>query len=202
MSTIDIHDAVTSTLRQLPAALGPVQVNPVIGRAGVNCVKGNYYQLERSRPNELGGKRTHFWVQCAQGTHFQLLPDGVEIVVSQVGAAQRYYGGKIQAKPGGWLTIPARAEAHGVRAREFNNLRFVPLSPVKAMLVVNYSTKLRRMKDGGFSSGGLQGGGVMYWGVREVEQEADPSTLPTDLDLYAAIVSELNYYVDWKLTRG
>lgn len=197
--SIDIRDTAGSALRRLSLSVAPGAINPVAGRAGVNKVKEHYWKLEQERPNALGGKRTNFWAQCARSTHFTLLPDGVTVHVSQVGAAQRYYGGTIRPKGGKkYLTIPARAEAHGMRAREFTNLHFA-ITEAGPALVAGYASQIRRTKKGQTKLISETDPGVMFWLRREVDQAADPSTLPTSEDLSAAVLAEVNDYVDRQL---
>jgi hypothetical protein len=47
---------------------------------------------------------------------------GVSVATDDIIAAQRQFGGTINAKPGGALTLPVAPEAYGHRAGEFTNL--------------------------------------------------------------------------------
>lgn len=193
---IDIRNMVGPALARVSAAMKQGQLNTVAGRAGVNEVKEHYWQLERERPNAMGGTRTNFWAQCARSTNYTQLPDGVKVSVSQVGAAQRFYGGRIVPGPGKkYLTIPARAEAYGRRAKEFTNLHF-EITEAGPALVQGYSSTIRRTKKGKSKLVSETDPGVMFWLRREVNQKGDPSTLPTPVDLAAAVLSEVNDYVE------
>lgn len=196
--TIDIRDTVSPALRNLALAMQPAQINPVVGRAGVNVIKEHYRFLEQARPNALGGKRTNFWAQCARSTHFQLLPDGALISVSQVGAAQRFYGGRITPKAGRkYLTIPARAEAYGMRAREFANLHF-EITEAGPALVQGYASQIRRTKKGKTKFVSETDPGVMFWLRRSITQQADPSTLPAPNDLSNAVMADVTEFIGGK----
>ena len=157
--------------------ISPAGVNPVIGRAGVNLLRDHFRNLESSRPNRLGGPRTHFYNQAARSTHFVTLPDSVALSVNQVGIRQRFQGGEIRPRNSKYLTIPAIAEAYGKRAREFNNLRFVMLKNGPA-LVEAEATQISIGKKGVKNKGSV-GGRVLYWLRRKVTQKADPSVLPS-----------------------
>jgi hypothetical protein len=206
--SIDLSENVSRALDGLQLGLRAERLHPVLGRAGVNLLRDHFFALDRARPNQLGGRRTHFYAQAARGTHFQSQPDAVVLSVNQVGIRQRLLGGIIRPGPGKtFLTIPARAEAHGRRAREFNDLEFVVIPGVGPALVEARRTEVRigrRRKDGSrrVTALGERGGGVMYWLKRFVVQEPDPTVLPSQLDLAAAMLSALNRHVDGLASGG
>jgi hypothetical protein len=177
-TTIDIKDNATPALQSLMANLAGERINPVAGRAGVNCLKAHFRQLEVDRPNKLGGKRTHFYAQAARGTFYTLLPDGVMLGVNQVGIRQRFKGGPIEpSNPPKYLTIPACAEAYGHRAREFS-LRFN----------MNPKTGKKWLSD-------IDTGKPMFWLVPGVNQQADSTVLPADAVLSDYIAGEITGYL-------
>lgn len=189
---------------RLARALRPERLNPVVGRSGVNLFREHFFRLNAERPNKLGGKRTNFYGDAARGTSSTVLPDGALVSVNQVGIRQRWLGGTIRAKPGKWLTIPARAEAHGKRAREFDDLRFVLLTGDErggAALVRNESTALKRKRDRktgavSFVAGEERGGEVMYWLRRSVTQRPDPSVVPLPDVIYGRLFADVGGYLD------
>lgn len=186
--------------KRLLAALRPEVINKVVARSGVNLFREHFFKLNAERPNKLGGRRTQFYGDAARGTSATVLPDGALVSVNQVGIRQRWKGGTIRAKPGKWLTIPARAEAHGKRAREFNDLRFV-LFEHGAALIRNDATTLKRKRDrktGKVSlvAGEERGGEVMYWLKRSVTQRADPSVIPMPDVIYGRLFADVGGYLD------
>lgn len=178
-STIDIRDNATPALKSLLDSCTGPNINPVVGRAGVNFLRIHFRRLNAERPNKLGGERTNFYAQAARGTNYTLLPDGVILGINQVGIRQRFYGGKIEAgNPPKNLTIPADAEAYGKRAGEFYNLRFC----------MNPKTGKKWLAD-------KTTGKILFWLKPSVDQKADPTVLPTDQELSDHIVRELGGYL-------
>lgn len=186
-STIDIRDTATPALRSLLDSCAGKNINPVVGRAGVNYLKIHFRKLNAERANKLGGERTNFYAQAARGTNYTLLPDGVVLGINQVGIRQRFYGGTIKAgkqisritgKPTQYLTIPACSEAYGKRAGEFYNLRF----------------RMNKEKTSGSLSDKTTGQ-TLFWLKKEVTQKEDKSVLPTDQELSDHIVRELGSYL-------
>ena len=197
--TIDIRDQASAALAALRAGVSPGAMNPAIG-AGV--VKLFQVWFRNNGTNKQGWPSTGFWADAARNTSWQLVPDGVLISAEKIGVRQRYQGGDIEPGPGkSFLTIPARAEAYGKRAGEFDNLVFAwhrkdgksePWGLVEAS-----ATKVKRgkkRKDGSQKTTTEEVGGlVMFWLVKSVHQDADPSVLPPDNligDTALAVVSD------------
>lgn len=90
-----------------------------IGGAVQREFQDHLRRLDAQRPNQLGGVRTHFYGDAAQATFFAVTNDGATVTVAQQGFRQRVLGGTIRPVRSKWLTIPARAEAHGKRAGKF-----------------------------------------------------------------------------------
>ena len=193
--------------RRLAAAIRPATINPVVGRSGVNTLREHFFGLNASRPNRLGGKRTQFYADAARGTSSVTQPDGALISVNQVGIRLRLLGGTVRAGANGsgkkWLTIPARAEAHGKRAGEFNDLRFVFFEH-GAALVRNEQTTLKRKRDRktgkvSYVAGEERGGEVMFWLKRSVTQKPDPGVLPRPELVAARLDRDVGAFVDRRI---
>jgi hypothetical protein len=154
-----------------------------------NTLRKHFSKLDRQRPNRLGGTRTHFYGQVRRSVQQPVLlgGDGVKVSIPHVGIAQRYFGGKIEAKDDGWITVPASTETHGKSAREFDDLDFVLFRPDLAALVQREQSDL--------ATGETTGDGVFYWLKKEVEQKEDKSVLPTDEDLQTAAVAAGEKYL-------
>lgn len=187
--TVDVRDASKAILATAEARMSPRVVNKIIGRAGQTFVRKHFYDLDAKRPNRMGGDRTHFYGGAARSTTFAATADGAVISVNQTGVRQRILGGPILPTKSKYLTIPARAEAYGKRAREFNNLKVVRFGNVLALVEAD-ATKLRKTKKG-FRAAGETGGGVMYWLVPKVAQKADPSVMPNLESLRVFVLEEL-----------
>lgn len=186
---IDVRDEVRPLLHRIETEAQLQQLNVVIGRAAVNEVRAHFFDLNATR-HRFG---RNYYAGAARGTSFTATPEGPRISVNQVGIRQRRYGGTIKPRaPRRFLTIPAAAEAIGMRAGEFNDLdKELVYDPetgrLRWALVRRASTAIsftkRKGKDGKVSfkvkAQELNAGGtVMFWLVRKVEQRADPSVLP------------------------
>lgn len=153
-------------------------IRRVMGRAVATALRKNFTDLDRKRPNQLGGTRTHFWGQVRRSVQQPELigGDGVKIAINHVGIAQRYFGGDIEAGQNGsgkkFLTLPVAAEAYGHRAREFDDLEFIPSEDGTRAILARHNDA---------SVGSI--GEVLYVLVRRVHQEPDPSILPPEADL-------------------
>ena len=97
-----------------------------IGVGGGLYVKKHFRHLDKTEPNKLGGKRTHFWEKAGRLTQARMTKDGTAMAVftTQIGVRQQILGGPIVPKKAKWLTIPITAEAHGHRARDSYWQRF------------------------------------------------------------------------------
>jgi hypothetical protein len=189
--TVDISKAALdapAVLRRA-AALQGKKLNTQIARGVQQLFMSHFFELDRTRANDLGGKRTHFYGDAAKATASEGTDSEAIVTVAQQGIRQRLEGGEIHAKPGSWLTIPARGEAYGHRAREFHDLHFVKLKNGNAMLIAGEltgATGKMDKKGNLITRGGTEEGVVMYWLVKDVIQEKDPSVLPSE-EKFAAV---------------
>lgn len=172
-------------VRTRAAALKGARLNTQIGRGVAELFKEHFFELDRERPNALGGQRSHFYGDAAKATSSSGDESGATVTVATQGIRQRLLGGTIRAVNGKYLTIPARAEAYGKRAREFKDLRFVKLRGDRAMLVQADSQTVHfgRRKDGAATPGSVKGGLVMYWLVPSVTQGPDRSVIPSESEI-------------------
>lgn len=99
-------------------------VAQVVGREAANRIKDHYQIKDATEPNQLGGKREHFWLQVMKSVNnpiVQSTPDGatIRVAVSDPRIAQKVFGGTIAAKQAKALTIPVAPEAYGRTASTF-----------------------------------------------------------------------------------
>ena len=200
---ISVKNQVTPFLRDLDRNLAPDRLARPIGQGLVQLFKAHFTALDTARANTLGGQRTHFYRGAARGTSWQPVAGGVLIAINQLGIAQRYFGGKIEANQGKALTIPADPEAYGRRARSFNDLRLVVFKDTgKAALVKTMATNIRftkKRKEVKAVSSQIQR--IMYWLVKSVTQRPDPTVLPNDQAVRGAAVLAVRFYIQG-LKRG
>lgn len=182
---IKFADAATPALQRLVLLVQQPALRAALGGGIAKTARTHLRRLERERANKLGGKRTNFYGRAAKAVQRpEVTPTGVVVSINQRGLAQRYFGGDIEPGPGKeWLAIPARAEAYGQRPRdrEQDDLHFVLFRAGLAALVQNEQTSLRDRSE--------SGGGIFYWLVKQVHQEADPTVLPSHEEFATAAVA-------------
>jgi hypothetical protein len=170
---------------RLTAALAPARLNPVIGRAATNTYRAHFNGLNRSRPNQLGGRRTNYYAGAARATSFTLVgTDTVLISINQVGIRQRVFGGTIKPTRSKYLTIPVAPEAHGKRAREFGDL------------VVIFGARGQPIALARKPQGKRGYGTILFRLVKSVTQRADPTVLAPREEVLAAIKTAVTSTID------
>lgn len=194
---IVVKDTATPALRALRAGLQPENLLPIFGRSASNTMRANFDDLESSRPNKLGGQRTHYYSGARAATHYVIDGNYAVVSSSQVGIRMRYFGGTIRAganssfitgKPTKYLTIPVTAESYGHRAADFPDL--------KMLWGRNGPYALARVTVGQLARGGSTANTEILFLLRaEVEIQADPSMLPSSQAFIDAINSDFNKYV-------
>lgn len=181
---ISIQDNATPWLNFLARHLAEPVLQDKIGGEVTRLLLDHLTALDIARPNALGGRRTHFYESAGKNTSYATHDNGVTISVNQTGIAQRYFGGTIEPGPGKkYLTIPARAEAHGRRAGEFDNLEFLFGRHGPYALAERQATAIKFRKRKGettVAASEERGSGIFYWLVKSVSQDPDSSVLPSE----------------------
>lgn len=132
---------------------------------------------------------TGFYADAARSVQAPVVQgENVSIAINKEGLAQRYFGGPIEAKRSKWLTIPAIAQAYGKRAGAFHNLRFVYFRSDLAALVERLSTLVKRDRKGIFRPIASTLGAVFFWLKPSVNQDPDPTVLPSDDEMGARAI--------------
>jgi hypothetical protein len=194
-SLVKISDAATPALQELEQVMTHQNIAANIGEAETILFQNHFAQLG---PNKNGWPTTAFWPRAARAVNWQAFPQSLVISVNQIGVRQRYLGGEIHPTAGHkYLTIPARAEAYGKLAGEFSNLKVAFSRGHAFALVEADATKVsfgRKRKDGTrkVTQGDTIGGGVMFWLVKSVYQNPDPTVLPSDEQIQATAVATVN----------
>lgn len=189
---ISLRGDAPESVQALKAGLAPARLQPIVGRAAHQVYRKHLVGLNSARPNALGGTRTNFYTSAARGTQFRIQGDYVIVSINQVGIALRYFGGTVRPKVKKFLTIPARAEAHGKRASEFDLV-------VLWNRTGPYALARRRDLRAGLARdfvgpGRGRGAEVLFWLVKEVTQRADPTVLPDQLEVESAAAAAVNAY--------
>jgi hypothetical protein len=211
MPTISINTSEVQAM-QLRARQGNLaQDAAMVGsRAIGDLTRQHLFDLDSSRPNALGGPRTHFFSNAARSVQNPVDGNGqVSMSINALGLAQRWLGGDISAGVGTssatgrltkYLAIPARTEAYGLSPSKFQDLHFVPRRNGEAMLVQAFQTLLTHAKKG-LKAAGEVGGLVMFWLVKRVHQDPDPSVLPTEQEMADSAQSAIQNYLSRRLAN-
>lgn len=194
---IDLVDHATPAMAALKAEFSKPGVPETAGGAVRRLLMDHLQGLDQSRPNALGGARTHFYSDAARSVTYEADATSATVGVHKLGLALRRFGGTVRPVNSKWLTIPAIAEAHGRRAREFNNLEVLwagawgqsrPIGLVeRASTDISFRKDRRKAHRGEtiLEKGKERGGRIFYWLVKSCEHQPDESVLPTE-DLIAS----------------
>ena len=206
--TITLSDKATPLLAIVTDAIARGELNSAMARAGVNEIQSHLFKLDAERPNELGGRRTHFYSSAAKSTNYASTADRILININQLGFRQRYEGGRIAPVKSKYLTIPAVSEAYGRLAREFHNLVLqfgrggIPVALAEAGASQVKFGKVRKDGTRKVTKTAEVGGRVYYWLKKEVFQEGDPSVLPSDQKIGDAMIAGGHAYVKHLKAKG
>src|SRR3974390_3332051 len=205
---LSIKDGVTAKLGKIRTAFKPEAINKNIGVAMVRMFQEH---LSKMPSNRAGWPSQGYWAKAAKSTHYQVVPDGVLVSVSQVGFRMHVLGlpDTIQPVNTNNLTIPAVSQAYGRRAGEFSNLKVAftrrggnlvafalvegpPTSPKRK------GTHSLRIKGVGGRTRGIGRtwqGQVIFWLVKSVKTHPTQGVLPEREEMKAAIVKVMN--LEW-----
>lgn len=189
---ITIMDKATPPLRNLDAA-GWRRIKPRIATAVTSLIKDHLFQRDQ-QGNKNGWPSQHFYSGAAKATSWTILADGVQVSINKQGFRQRLQGGVIKPVTKKLLAIPARAEAYGKRPFEFANLKVKfgkrsdgSIGPVALVAREGGAQRAKfskdRMMGDGHAITGIEEGMVLFWLVKQVTQQGDPSILPTQTQM-------------------
>ena len=154
---------------------------------GVRKLLQQHFKMRDQTPNQLGGKRTHFWLDVYKSTQLGEVTDSYAVV----GIGDARFGGKlhdntitpgkgISSKTGAPtrnLSIPVDPEAYGRRPAVFESetgLKLIPLSIGGRIGALGTSGGVGRLLV------------VRYILVKRVFVPRDPNALPADQAMEAA----------------
>jgi len=202
--SVQIHTGdIAEELRALAAGLEPAVLSLNAARSVVRALQDHFGELEATRPNRLGGRRTNFW--AGVGDRVQAPePQGNAAVISinRPGLALRRFGGVVQAgkgissftgRPTQFLAYPAVAAAHGKRPSEFSNLEvgtsINSRGQVQLALVEKTAPKLKGPRGNSKKRAGSprsETRPAIFWLAKTTRHAPDPTVLPTDAQLEEA----------------
>ncbi len=188
MFTLSINDAevsrgITGIVRSITAGLADKQaINKAVARAASQLTKSHLYDLANKR--HRSSVALNFYEDAADSVSTQDMGGGVELRIDKAGMAQRFYGGKVKAVNYSHLWIPiSGSPAEGKSAGEFDNLTVI----------------INRVSQKGVA---MQNGEVLFALVKEVNQTADPSVLPTAEQYASTGADAMNLYLDFILQKN
>lgn len=155
-------------------------------------------------PNKNQWPKTHFHDRARKQTFLTTTPTDATVHIALVGFGTFVTGKPDVIKPvnAKFLTIPARPEAYGKRAREFSDLIFAIVDdfygrPRPALIRASQTvfkfgkkTKGKRM----VKDVEEVGGEVYFWLAKSVRPKPHPEALPKTEDMKRAAVAELESY--------
>lgn len=214
---VRVIDQASPLLRKLLESTQGPGLLRVGARGASNRLREHFDHLQATRPNDLGGRRTNFWLGVKRGVQAPKIQGGTATIsINHVGFRQRLQGGIIRpgrsvnpktGRPTTRIAIPLRSEAYGKRPAERDDLDYVPIENGRALLVESAHTQIRigsKRKDGSrkITPGEERGGLAMYLLVPSVNQKADPTVLPPTTELGAAAVAAMDSAVAAQVARG
>lgn len=207
--TLTVRDGATPAIQALASEIKSPEALTAGGGFVRDAIAANFETLP---PNKnFPSQTTGFWQQCRESLTQPILEGAasVRVSVTQVGARYQYLGGVINKKDK-MLTIPAREEAYGKRAREFSNLKVAVLgvgpsgSPIVALVEVDSQAISYKKRKGAVKvqRGSITGGMVMYWLVNSVSKGPSPEALPSGPVMRVAFANGVRNYVNGKNQSG
>ncbi len=161
---ITVNTNADRAMEELRRLVQPEVVMKVLAKAAANTTRAHF----RARDAQVSRGDSHYWNDAAAATSFRSGLSGASVLVDKEGVGLHYYGGTVVPVVTSYLTIPARPEAKGSRAGEFD-LDFIPNKNGGARLVD-------------------ESGDVWFWLVKSVTLDPDPDVLPTE-DQYSADIT-------------
>jgi hypothetical protein len=201
---ITITSTPRPTLQRLLTQIERKGYRDAVGEAGTKVLLEHFADKEENDPHKsadkLNAQKTGLYGDFGESTDYRVESDGVLLTVSHVAARQRYRGGRIVPTNAQRLTIPARAEAYGRRAGTVGiplmfhfafDERYQKWRPA----LVAFESGTRQVKD---RRKGREGqmrtvvdkkrpAGTYFWLVSSVEQDPDPTVLPTERQIYNVV---------------
>jgi hypothetical protein len=182
-------DRAISDLDALIAGMNAPAIREVAGVAAAQVVRDHFYDLATARHRPEAD--FNFWEEAADAAIHRVSDDGVEVIVDQVGVAQRRYGGRIEPVNSSHLWIPVHPDAIGHTPGDFDfDDILVIISPRTGQGVAKRKSSggsAKRDARGRFRARTSTAGDVLFALVTEVNQDPDPSVDPDPAVLLAAV---------------
>lgn len=192
--SITADDSISPDLRRLLRTLDPAgPVGKILGRAAANELRRHFRALNGKRANRLGGPRSNFYSRVAETVNApRVVPGAVVVQISHPHIAQRLFGGTLRPRKAKALAVPVDATAYGVYPRIYpGTLAFIPArgkGETKGYLVDGEMRTVTRGENEGTERAAPKPGGRLLYVLRgSIVQRADPSILPDQAVMHAAL---------------
>ena len=189
MFTLTIKDEVTPHFKAILKSLGTSlaarkEVNTIVGQAAAQLTRDHLYALANTRHRPGVGQ--NFYEDAGDSVTWQDLGGGVELRMDKTGLAQRFHGGTIKPVKAKKLWIPkAGTEAEGRVPGEFN--------------IKDFSIRISALTGKGVA---MKGDDVLFYLVKEVTQDPDPSVLPSESEYQTSALDTLSQFAARALERA
>lgn len=201
-------------LQLIAKNIGAKATLAVAGRAGANCLRAHFRELNATKPNKLGGRRQNFWSAIGRSVFVQPASDtSVAVSIGHDAIGQKVNGGEIRAKRTKYLTIPLIREAYGKTAQTYEVAAITKqVKSKKASVNARGQWNAQLLKSTGraghlfpvrLKSGKLvlaeqaaDGIRPVFLLVKRVNQAADPNALPSEQYFTSYVMRELESFAN------
>lgn len=174
---VNIHDQATPAIKELLESVSGRRAHAIMGQS-VRVLVREHLRKKEGEPNKQGWPKTHFYSRARERTFYTADQMKATVSVALEGFFTLVTGLPETINPvnAGALTIPARAEAYGKRAREFDDLEYRPLKRGRLVGML--------VRKGGGSE-------VYYWLLSRVYPKPHADAMPTEEQITAAAIAGL-----------
>ena len=163
--TVSLDDRVTPALQAIVSRLANKTPLNQSMAMGVETKVVENFQRKATIPNKFDAPSTGYWQKAAASVRASATSSYAEVAIPFHGVRLHYLGGTIVPVNKKWLTIPARAEAHGKRV--------VDLFPGFTNCVWLFNAARQP-----YAIAGKEDGLVYFWLAKKAVIKPDPTVLP------------------------
>jgi hypothetical protein len=187
---VTFNEQASGILRTLSVTVTQGAMNQAAAGAVARLLQRHFRDRASERHKKAFGGTAkpayNFYAYAARSVIFSATDNEARVDVPHRGIRQRLLGGRIVPVNAKWLAIPARPEAYGKRPREFDlEFRAFPKGGAALVMKDDYERLATRGKNAGSLVGTKAAnkathgaGAVMFWLVKAVVQDPDPSVMP------------------------
>lgn len=192
--TIIADDEITPFLARVSQVVTDGSGNLFIARSLAAKVRdhlGKEAARRHKTADRLGATPTGHLTRAAESVDYGATKDAAEVTIASPGISRSFGDVEIVPVNGSkYLTIAARAESYGRRARSFDDLKFIPLKggALPVLAKVTGEGKEKTME-------------VFYWLKKSVKIPQDRGLLPSDVELLQAAEDGAEDFLSFELAK-